>query len=188
MRRQLFDRWTDTRLFRVALLLAALVVAPVLALGLAVTVIGGGALLLDGEMPGLEQMALGLLSAGGVLGLLGYVRAHAGAVRPNRHNFTATLLLLKVGVATALAVAGLAVVACAMVALSAQWDRALSAGIAAYFVAANLVWAMSGVAWSQRLRRRYAEVVGHAFDGLPVLLLTVALALAATNVLTMVTL
>jgi hypothetical protein len=90
------------------------------------------------------------------------------------------LLLLKVGVATALAVAGLAVVSWAMLVLSAQWDRALSAGIAAYFVAANLVWAMSGVAWSQRLRRRYAEVAGHPFDGLPVLLLFVAVVLATS--------
>ena len=60
----------------------------------------------------------------------------------------------------------------------AQWQGPESAGVAACFVAANLVWAMSGIAWSQRLRRRYAEVAGHAFDSLPALLLSVALALA----------
>jgi hypothetical protein len=179
MRTQLFDRWTDTRLFRVALLLAALVVAPVLALGLAVTVIGGGVLLLDGEMPGLEETAFGLLSAGGTLGMFGYLRAHAGAARPDRHNLTATLLCLAVGIATALAVACVAVFFWVLVTdVDGPWNGSASVGIPMLFVVANLLWAMSGIAWSQRLRRRYAEVVGHAFDSLPVLLLFVALALA----------
>jgi hypothetical protein len=185
MRRQLFDRWTDTRLFRVALLLAALAVAPVLALGMAVTVIGGGALLLNGEIPGLEQTAFGLLSAGGTLGMLGYLRAHAGAARPDRHNLTVTLLCLAIGIATALAVACVAVFFWVLAAdVNGPWNGSASVGLPMLFVGANLLWAMSGIAWSQRLRRRYAEVVGHAFDGLPMLLLSVVLALVATNVLT----
>lgn len=178
MGKQSIDRWADTRAFRFALLFAGLAIGPVLAIGLAVTVIGGGAMLLDGTAPDLEQAVFGLLAIGGALGLFGYARAHAGAARPDRHNLTATLLLLRAGVVTALAVAAIAALFWHLLVSRAQWQGPESAGVAACFVAANLVWAMSGIAWSQRLRRRYAEVAGHAFDSLPALLLSVALALA----------
>jgi hypothetical protein len=48
------------------------------------------------------------------------------------------------------------------------------------FAAANVVWATSGIAWLQRLPRRYTERTGRAFDGLPALLLFQAVALAVT--------
>ena len=188
MGKQSIDRWADTRAFRFALLFAGLAIGPVLAIGLAVTVIGGGAMLLDGTAPDLEQAVFGLLAIGGALGLFGYARAHAGAARPDRHNLTATLLLLRAGVSTALAVAAAAAVFWHLLVARAEWSEFESLGVVACFVAANLVWAMSGVAWSQRLRRRYAEVVGRAFDGLPVLLLFVALSLATAAAITTVTL
>jgi hypothetical protein len=180
MRRQVFDRWADTRVFRFALFCAALAVAPVLALGVSVTLFGGATLLSNQTALDIEQALFGLLSIGGVLGLVGYARAHVGATSPDRHDVTMTLVCLAAGVVAALAVAGIAVYGVAgMLAFSrVPWSGQAWIGVPAVFVAANLVWAMSGVAWSQRLRRRYAEVTGHPFDGLPALLLFVALTLA----------
>jgi hypothetical protein len=175
MSRPLIDRWTDTRTFRFLLLLSALVALPVLAVGFLTTVIAGPVLLLIDRAPiDVEQAVFGLLSVGGAVGFLGYLRAHSGARTPDRHNVTATLLCLAAGVLTALAVASFGVVD----SLRSPWTSEAWVALAALFAAANLMWAVSGIAWMQRLRRRYAEHTGHAFDGLPALLLFVAAALA----------
>lgn len=176
MSRQLFDRWADTRIFRFALLFAGLAVVPVLALGVLITATGGAALLSKPTSLDVEQVVFGLLSIGGVLGIVGYARAHFGAPKADCHNVTATLLCLAAGIVTAFAVVGIVVVGAAATVTAAPepWSEHTWLGFPAAFVAANLVWAMSGIAWSQRLRRRYAEKVGRAFDTLPTLLLAVA--------------
>ena len=58
----------------------------------------------------------------------------------------------------------------------------------ALFAAANLTWAIGGAAWMQRLPRRYAEETGRVFDGLPVLLMFVSVALAISAALATTTL
>jgi hypothetical protein len=60
--------------------------------------------------------------------------------------------------------------------------------LGALFVLANLLWAFAGIAWMQRLMDRYAERTGQAFDGLPVVLLFTALALAIAATLKTITL
>jgi hypothetical protein len=179
MKRSLIDRWTDTTLFRLALLFAALAVVPVLLVGVATTVIGGAVMFVrpsPGEL-GLEQATFALLSVGGALGFLGYLRAHWGVRRLDRHNVTATLLCLAAGVVTALAVAGYAVTG-TLDGSRTPWESPVWVSLTTLFAAANVVWALSGIAWLQRLPRRYAERTGRAFDGVPALLLFVAVALA----------
>jgi hypothetical protein len=180
MHRALIDRCTDTTPFRLALLCAALAVVPVLLMGVATTLIGGVVML--GGLPGvqlqLEQAVFALLSLGGALGFVGYLRAHRGARKPDRHNVTATLLCLAAGVVTALAVAGYAVTVL-LDGLRSPWGSpVVEVALATLFAAANLVWAVAGIAWMQRLPRCYVERTGRAFDGVPALLLFVALALA----------
>jgi hypothetical protein len=179
MKRSLIDRWTDTTLFRLALVFAALAVVPVLLMGVATTVIGSVVMLFGASAAeiDLEQAVFALLSLGGALGFVGYLRAHRGVRKPDRHNVTATLICLAAGVVTALAVAGYAVIG-ALDGLSGSWGSSAWVPLTTLFAAANVVWALSGIAWMQRLPRRYAERTGRSFDGLPALLLFVAVALA----------
>jgi hypothetical protein len=177
MDKSLIDRWTDTTGFRFVLLFAGLLVMPVLAVGALTTVIGGTVLLVESSAVELEQAVFGLLSAGGVLGVAGYLRTHHGARNPDRHNVTATLLCLAAGIATALAVAGYTVFG-TIDGLRSPWGSTTRVSLTALFAAANVVWAVSGIAWMQRLPRRYAERTGVAFDGVPALLLFVAVTLA----------
>jgi hypothetical protein len=177
MEKPLLDRWTDTATFRFLLFCSGVLVMPVLALGVLTTVIGGGVLVTQPTAFGLEQLAFGLLSAGGMLGLVGYVRAHLGAKNPTGHNITATLLCLGAGVVTALAVTSFAVVG-SLDGLRSPWGAPAWIAVTTVFAAANLAWVISGIAWMQRLPHRYAVRTGRSFDGLPALLLFVALALA----------
>lgn len=181
MVRHAIDRWTDTTAFRCALLFAGLVVSPVLALGVLTTVAGGAFLLVEGQAVDLTAATFALLSAGGVLGFLGYVRAHFGAQNPGRHNVTATLVCLAAGVVTALVVVGFSLTG--VLDAWRPWRDGPWVAAPALFAVANLVCVVSGVAWMQRLPRRYAEKTGRAFDGLPVLLLLVAIALATAALL-----
>jgi hypothetical protein len=189
MKRSLLDRWTDTTLFRLALLFAALGVVPVLLMGVATTVIGSAVMLGGPSHAGLEleQVAFALLSLGGELGFVGYLRAHWGVVRLDRHNVTATLLCLAAGVVTALAVAGYAVTG-TLDGLRSPWGSPVWLVLMTLFAAANVVWAVSGIAWMERLPRRYVERTGRGFDGLPALFLFVAFALAAATALAATTL
>ena len=189
MHRALIDRCTDTTPFRLALLCAALAVVPVLLMGVATTLIGGAVML--GGPPGvrleLEQALFAIASLGGALGLVGYLRAHWGARKPDRHNVTATLLCLAAGVVTALAVAGYAVTA-SLDGLRSPWGSPVEVALATLFAAANVVWAAAGIGWMQRLPSHYIERTGRAFDGLPALMLFVAVALAIAAALATTTL
>jgi hypothetical protein len=179
MKRSLIDRWTDTTLFRLALLFSALAVVPVLLMGVATTVIGGAVMLVgpSAAQLELEQAVFALLSLGGALGFIGYLRAQWGVTRLDRHNVTATMLCLAAGVVTALAVAGYTVTG-VLHGLRSPWGSPVWVLLTTLFAAANVVWALSGIAWMQRLPYRYAERTGRAFDGLPALLLFVAVVLA----------
>jgi len=182
MDRALLDRWTDTTAFRCLLVLSALAVLPVLAAGVLTTVIGGAAMLYSRSTIELEQAVFGLLSLGGILGFLGYIRAHLAARDPERRSVAATLVFLAAGVVAALVVVGFALGGVLDV-----WKTPLSAravvAVPALFAAANLVWAISGAAWMQRLPRRYAEETGRTFDTLPVMLLLLGITLATAAAL-----
>ena len=182
MDRASIDRWTDTVGFRIALALSAALVLPVLALGVLTTVVGGAVLFAEQTAVGLEQAAFGMLSAGGVLGLVGYGRALVGVRKPARHNVTVTVLCLAAGVATALAVAGYSAVG-TLDRVREPWVSPVWVSLTTLFAAANVVWALSGIAWMQRLPRRYIERTGRAFDGIPVLILFVAITLATAAAL-----
>jgi len=177
MHRHLIERWYDTTAFGIALGLSGALVLPVLALGVLVTVIGGSVTLAQSLSVELWQVLIALLAVGGTLGFVGYLRAHWGLKDPGGHNVTATLLFLVAGVLAALSVAGVALVTAVEI-----WRRENSDGgfflvFAASFAAANLVWAFAGIARMLRLTRRYEEREGRAFDGLPVVLLFIAIAL-----------
>ena len=187
MHTRAIDRWADTMWFRLVLLLAGLAVLPVLLMGVVATVFGSAAVLSGRSSVDFAQAAFALLSAGGLLGFLGYWRAHGGALRPHGHNVTATLTCLAAGVVAALVVAGYTV-AGVLSGWREPWSNGPWVVMPALFAAANLVWALSGIAWMQRLSRRYAEKTDRAFDNLPVILLCVAIALATAAALTTATL
>ena len=187
MDKSLIDRWTDTTAFRFVLFCSGVLVMPVLALGALTTVIGGTVLVIEESAVELEKAVFGLLSAGGVLGVVGYARAHVGARNPDRHNVTATLLCLAAGVVTALVVASYAMSGM-LYDLRNPWGPSAWASLTTLFAAANLMWAISGIGWMQRLPRRYAEKTSRVFDDLPVVLLSVAITLATTAALTTATL
>lgn len=183
MHRHFVDRLTDTTAFRCLLLLSALGVLPILAMGALTTVIGGAAIVMERAEVDFAQAVFGLLSVGGVLGFLGYWRAHGGAQRPGRHNVTATLVCLAAGVVAALVVSAYALTG-VLDGWRDPWDGRPWIAVPTLFAAANLVWALSGIAWMQRLPRRYSEKTGRKFDSLPLIPLLVALALALAAGLT----
>jgi hypothetical protein len=92
------------------------------------------------------------------------------------------MLCLAIGAATALAVAAIMLVP-SITLLSSPWGSPLDAWPALIAVVANAVWVLFGIAWMQRLARRYAEDVGRPFDGIPVAALSIAIALAIAVVL-----
>lgn len=190
MHRHVIDRWTDTTVFRCMLVISAMAVLPVLFMGVTTTLFGAVVMIagrFDSEL-GLGSVAIGLLSLGGALGFLGYQRAHWGVKDPLLHNMTVTLVFLAAGVLAALSVAGF-VVAMSISGSLEPWGSDLWLIVpSALFAAANLVWAFSGVAWMQRLLTRYAEQTGRAFDGLPVVLLSTAIALVIAATLKTITL
>jgi hypothetical protein len=192
MHRHLLERWYDTTAFGIALGLSGALVLPVLALGVLVTVIGGSFMIADPSAVGLGQLVFALLAAGGALGFVGYLRAHFGVKDPCRHNVTATLLLLTAGILAALSVASVVLVSALVMAME-LWPRDFRDGtsvfvLGALFATANLVWAFAGIARMQRLMRRYEERAGRAFDGLPVVFLFTAIALATAATLKAITL
>jgi len=183
MRRHLIDRLTDTDGFRVLLVVAAVLVIPVLGLGLLLTPIYLAAI---SQQPGeaIEAIAFAALSIGGAVGMAGWVRALAGSRKPERHNVTATLVCLFVGVATGLAITGYLIFEMLTgFQDSSSWTSSLSAAALVTFVAADTILVLAGVGWMQRLPRLYSERTDRAFDGIPVVLLLVALGLAFMAVL-----
>ena len=179
MDRALIDRWTDTAGFRAALFFSGVLVLPVLALGLATTVGMLVAAAGNAQFSLFDGGVIALLSLGGALGVAGLLRARWGARHADRHNVTATLICLAIGIATALGVAG--AVAAELVA-GAFGFRSWNVGtaVAALFVAAHACWVLWGIAWMQRLTRRYSERTGRRFDAIPAVMLGVAIALATS--------
>ena len=187
MHRHVIDRWADTTAFRCLLLFSAMAVLPVLAMGVLTTVVGGGAMLAAAARVELWHAVFALFAVGGALGFVGYLRAHGGVKDPSRHNVTATLALITAGVLAALSVA--AFVSVTTIELWREtWEQTSLLVLGALFAAANLVWAFAGIAWMQRLMDRYAEKTGRAFDGLPVVLLFTAIAVAVAATLKTITL
>jgi hypothetical protein len=187
MTRPLIERCTDTIAFRLALALAGLAVVPVLLMGVQATLIGGAMLFGGRSALELEHAAVALLSVGGALGFVGFLRSPWGVKAPDRHNVTATLVFLAAGVLAALSVAAF-VLATAAASWLEPWGSSVWLVLGALFAMANLVWALAGLASMQRLVRRYAQHTGRVFDGLPVLILFVAIALATAAALATVTL
>jgi hypothetical protein len=187
MHRHVIDRWADTTVFRCLLLLSAMAVLPVLAMGTLFTVFGGVATLAGPSAVELWHVVIALLAVGGALGFLGYLRAHGGVKDPSSHNVTATLAFLTAGVLAAFSVAGVVFVTTIQT-WRELWDGPSLLVPGALFATANLVWAFAGIAWMQRLMDRYAETTGRAFDGLPVVLLFTAIALVIAATLKTMTL
>lgn len=180
MSRHLIERLTDTTAFNVALAFAMALALPVLALGVIVSIGLLVAALVQQEANTLGT-AIVVLSAGGAIGVIGWVRARQGISRPAGHNVTATLVCLAIGTATALAVAAFAAVPTA-VSWREPWGPA--AGLpTVLFAAAHAVWVLAGIGWMQRVMRCHAEHTGRVFDGIPATLLCVAITLAATAAL-----
>jgi hypothetical protein len=190
MRRHAIDRWADTTLFRLVLLFAGFAVVPVLLMGIAASLIGGGTLLAGQAAAtlGIDEVLVALLSAAGALGFVGYVRAHVAVKDPCRHNLTTTLIFLGAGVLAALGVAGFVSAAVVASGLEPGGEALNGLLLGGLFAGANLVWVFAGIAWMQRLMRAYTERAGRAFDGLPVLLLSVSVVLAVAAALAAATL
>ena len=185
MRRQLIDRMTDTPAFRILLVLSGLMVLPVLALGLLFAPVALVASFLE---PDASTLAFVLLSLGGAVGLVGWLRARWGARTPERHNVGLTLALLAIGIGTALAVGGI-VTYFAITEFSKPWGwNGPPLVAAATFVFAHGVWIVSGVACIERLMFSYAVRTGRVFDAIPIVLLLVALGLVLAVVLAAATL
>lgn len=181
MDRHLIERWTDTTAFGVALVFAGTLALPVLAFGVIVSVGLVVAAVVEQTANPMGTVIV-VLSAGGAIGVIGWLRAHRGTSAPEGHNVTATLVCLVVGAVTALAVGAIAA-APIVISLRDPWIRLAEVWPAGLFVAAHVVWVLAGIGWMQRLTRRYAEHTGRAFDGLPAASLCVAIALAAAAAL-----
>ena len=174
MRRALIDRMADTAVFRLLLFLSGLVVLPMLLAGVVISAF----YVRDWEWKSEPALlAIPVLSAGGVIGMVGWLRARSGADTPKEHNVGLTLVCMAVGVATALAMM-VAAVAETIDGLpdpfGSDWPLALPT---AALVAAHAVWIVSGIAWMERLTQSYELHVGRAFDVLPILLLLIVLGL-----------
>jgi hypothetical protein len=180
MDRHLIDRWTDNTAFGVVLIFSSVLVLPVLALGLVIS-IGMVAAAAFGGTAVLEGAVIVALSFGGAIGLFGWLRAHLKH-RTGEGNPTATILCLVIGTATALAVSAIVTVP-VVDAVRAPWGGLEDVWPALPFIGANAVWAVCGIAWIQRLMHRYAQRTGRAFDGMPVVMVSVALALATSAAL-----
>jgi hypothetical protein len=187
MHRHVIDRWTDTTAFSCAVIVSGLIVLPVLAMGVLITVVVGARMLTEQSGVELQQALFALLSIGGVLGFAGYVRALRGVRRPEGHNLSVTLICLAAGVVTALVVAGFALIPVLATSIG-PWNERGWVAAPTLFAVANLVWALSGIAWMGRLPHRYTERTGRVFDGLPVALLLVAITLATAAALLTTTL
>jgi hypothetical protein len=186
MDRSLLERWFDTTAFGIALGLSGAVVVPVLALGVLVTAIGGAFMIAEPSSLGLYQAVFGLLTVGGTLGFMGYLRAHQQDNDLRRYNMTATFVFLTSGVLAALSVGGIVLGTFVLSRDAREQDSLVALG--ALFTTANLVWAVAGIARMQRLSRRYAEKYGRVFETLPVILLFVAITLAVASAVATTTL
>jgi hypothetical protein len=183
--RYLIERWTDNTTFGVVLIFSSVLVLPVLALGLVVS-LGMLVAAVVGQTAMLEGAVIVALSFGGAIGLFGWLRAHLKEGAGERSP-TATITCLAVGTATAVAVSAIVTVP-VLDRLREPWGGLDDVWPALPFIVANVVWAISGIAWIQRLMYRYKGRTGRAFDGMPAVLLFVAIALVAAVALISTTL
>lgn len=179
----MIDRLTGTLGFRVLFVVSAVLVLPVLALGLFVTS-GLFLAMANSEHDSLMEM-LGFvsLSLGGAIGTAGWVLSLVAARNPERYNLTAILICLAVGVVTAFAVTTYSIGAL-LAELGSRYSSGLSVQAFGVFGTATTICWLDGIGRMQLLFRRYRERTGLVFDGLPVLLLFVALTLATAAALT----
>jgi len=182
MRRQMIDRMADTTAFGILLFLSGLMVLPVLALGVLVSPFF---LIAGPTTAGAGDVAFVLLSTGGSIGIVGWLRARWGARTPERHNVGLTLAFLTIGIATEPAVGGFVIYYAMKQPL--DWSDPFLIAIAA-FVVAHGVWIVAGIAWIERLMFSYAVRTGRIFDAIPVALLLVALGLVLAVLLVLATL
>jgi hypothetical protein len=163
------ERLTSTTVFVVLVALSVLVVSPVILLGLVVSI----AMLASGA----NGLAILGLAGGGLAGLVGLWLGRTPEERLRRGIVEAAIVLLAVGMVTALIVSG---IVGAMFLSSRPWDReAIALAAAALVPHAVLILAACGSI--QRMGRRYAARTGEAFDKLPVSFLLLALGQAAVG-------
>jgi hypothetical protein len=184
MHRSLIDRWTDTTPFGVVLAMSSALVFPVLGVGLFISFWMIGAAVMERTVE-LIGAVIVVLSVGGAAGIVGWLRARHQLRLPDSLSMTATLVFLSIGAATALAVSAIVVVPVSA-AMMQPWGAPMEAWPGLLFPLANIVWALHGIGWMQRLMRRYAEDTGRPFDGMPTvaLVITLALAIAAALITT----
>ena len=184
MERSPIDRWTDTTAFGVVLAMSSVLVFPVLGVGLIASFWMIAAALVE-RTAELVGAVVVVLTVGGAAGMLGWLRARNQVASLDSLSLTATLVFLSVGTATALAVGAIVAVPLSA-AMMQPWGAPVEAWPALLFPVANLVWALHGIGWMQRLMRRYAEQTRRPFDGMPTvaLVITIALAIAATLITT----
>jgi len=181
----MIDRAADTTGFRILLLVSGLMALPVLALGLLVSPFLPIGLTFS---PDAGALVFVVLSIGGGIGIVGWLRARWGARTPERHNVGLTLAFLATGIATALATGGI-VAYTAITELSNPWGwKGPPVVAAATFVFAHGVWIVCGIAWIERLMFAYAVRTGRIFDAIPDAMLLVALGLALAVVFASATL
>ena len=177
MARRVIDRLTDTTAFKVVLFLSGIIVLPILALGLLLSAAVLPPWLLDSSVRS-ASFPLLLLSAGGATGIIGWLRALIGIREPEHHNIDLTMVCLTTGVVTALAVGGFAVLETfAAMREAGIWGISSWSALWGLFAAAHAAWILFGIAWMQRLARRYQENTGRSFDVIPPIFLLLALSL-----------
>jgi hypothetical protein len=157
----LLERLTDSTAFAVLLVMASLVLAPVVLMGL-FAMLALPSLLTHAWDVGSEGLTLLLLPAGGVIGYVGLFRARHPS--SSATGYRATLICLGIGMVTA------ATVAIAIV-RAAGLDDVKSA--CALVPAIPIVAALGRIA---RLRRLRAAAERRVPDSLPLIFLAVALA------------
>jgi hypothetical protein len=184
MARSRIDRWTDTTPFDVVLAMSSVLVFPVLGAGVIASLWMIGAALVERTAELIGAVVV-VLAVGGAAGILGWLRARYQVASPESLSVMATLVFLSIGTATALAVGAIVAVALSA-AMMHPWRAPVEAWPGLLFPVANLVWALNGLGWMQRLVRRYAEQTGRPFDGMPTvaLVITITLAVAATVITT----
>jgi uncharacterized protein with PQ loop repeat len=183
----LIDRLTSALGFRVLFVVSAVLVLPVLALGLFVTSVFFLAMTNARYDEMAEMLGFVSLSLGGAIGTLGWVLSLVAARNPERYNLTAIFVCLAVGVVTALVVT-IYSIRQIVESIDSPWGLRLSAPGFGVFAIATTIWVLDGIGRMQVLARRYRERTGRVFDGLSVAMLLVALALAimaALNTLTL---
>jgi len=121
-----------------------------------------------------------VLPIGGTIGFAGWIRANLRATPGDHGKITHTLLWLSIGVATAVATAGLMA---RLVTITQRGPlRASFLGVAVPFVVASAIWGLAAFGAMQRLMRGHEDRTGRAFDIRPVIATAGWIGLAASSV------